>query len=170
MVVTRARRPIPDAERLIQELVQAMSHPSATTQPRVIWNPLPLSGKLDLIVIWERWKGLPFADRSDLILDACELHKVDLRDQVYTAIGRTTDEAIGLGYLPYRIAPVSHRIDPQDWDRIDKAMLEEGAVRTDSGLQLRFPSLDEAQDSFLRLQARVPGPYWSIVEETAPDD
>jgi hypothetical protein len=48
-------------------------------------------------------------------------------------------------------------------------LVKEGAVRTETGLQLRFVNFDEAQEAFLRLQEKIPGPYWTIVEEIARD-
>jgi hypothetical protein len=104
-----------------------------------------------------------------MILEAFAQANPGKKDLVSTAVGRTTEEAITLGYLPYRIAPAAHHIGEDKWERIDAALKEEGAVKTATGLQLRFERLDEAQDALLRLQEKIPGPYWTIVEEVVRD-
>ncbi len=162
-------RPVPDRDVLVKNLAAAMSLEVAAREPRVIWNPLPIEGKLDIIVIWSCWRGISYEERTAIILEACEKHEEGMIDKIYTAIGRTFDEAIDLGYLPVRVAPVPHRIEQGDWGRIDEALVKEGAVRTETGLQLRFVNFDEAQEAFLRLQEKIPGPYWTIVEEIARD-
>ncbi len=168
-VARRRTRPVPDRDGLIATLAETMSLEGHVHQPRVIWNPLPIEGKLDVMVIWARWRGISFEDRTAIIREACARYKADLPEKIYTAIGRTPDEAVDLGYLPIRIAPVTRRIEPEDWARIDEAMIAEGAFETEQGLQLRFADFDEAQGSFLRLQERVPGPFWTIVEEVVKD-
>jgi hypothetical protein len=168
-VAPKKAKPIPGREELVAILAEVMSAPGKIRQPQVIWNPMPIEGKLNVIVIWGRWRGISFEERTSIILEACERHKEGLREKIYMAIGRTPDEAISLGYLPVRIAPVNHRIKDGDGGRVDEALIEEGAVETETGLQLRFASIDEAQDAFLRLQEKTPGPYWMIIEEVAKE-
>ena len=164
---SRKSRPVPNRDGLVTSLAEAMSISGSSREPRVIWNPLPIQDRLNIIVIWGRWRGISYEERTSIILEACEKHEKGLIDKIYTAIGRTFDEAIDLGYLPVRVAPVLRRIEQGDWKRIDQALIEEGAVLTETGLQLRFANFDEAQETFLRLQEKVPGPYWTIVEEVA---
>jgi len=79
------------------------------------------------------------------------------------------DEAISLGYLPFSIEPINSTSNNADRDRIlnamRSAMLEEGAVETGQGLQLRFPTLEQARDAFVRLEQKVSGPYWLMIKE-----
>ena len=79
------------------------------------------------------------------------------------------EEAVELGYFPYRIAPALYRFNRDERERIEAALREEGAIDTREGLQLRFSTLDAAQDAFNRLQAKAPGPYWAIIEEVSRD-
>ncbi len=162
--------PRSDRETLVAELAGALSGPGGVDRPRIIRNPLPRLGKVDLLVIWDRWGDLPFRARSELILDACDKAQEGLRDKVYMATGRTTEEAISLGYLPFRIAVATHRVPAGDRARIEAALADLGAVETSAGPQLRFERLDEAQDTLAQLGERVPGPYWTIVEEVARDE
>jgi hypothetical protein len=168
--IPRRTRLSPDREALVAELAEELSHPTGRHQPRIIRNPLPKLGKTDLVVIWDRWDGLPFPARSDLILEACEGAEEGLSGKIYTAIGRTTEEAISLGFLPFRIAVADHRVPEGDRAKIETALSDLGAAETSEGPQLRFERLDEAQDALLRLGELVPGPYWTILQEVARDD
>ena len=53
--------------------------------------------------------------------------------QIYVAIGYTTEEAISLGYLPYRIAVADHRVPEADREKVEAALIELGAVEASEG-------------------------------------
>jgi hypothetical protein len=37
-------------------------------------------------------------------------------------------------------------------------------VETGQGLKLRFPTLEQAQDAFVRLEQKVSGPHWLMIK------
>jgi hypothetical protein len=165
---SKAKRSLADRRRLVvAELAKELSQSSGSGQPRIIRNPMPNLGKVNLTVIWDKWYGFPLQSRTDMILEACEIAKEGMKDHVYLAIGRTTEEAISSGYLPFRIAVADHRVPEAEREKVEDALSDLGAVEISEGLQLRFANFDEAQEAFLSLQEKVPGPYWTIVEEVA---
>ena len=154
-----------DHEKRVIELATWLFHPPEKGQPRIIRKTIGRSGLQDLMVIWEGWKGIPFEERTATILEANDTLEETIKTDVYVAQGLTTDEAIALGYLPFRIEPIVKSSENVDLERIVTAMKEEGGVETSTGLQLRFTSLEEAQEVFVRLQKKVSGPFWMIVQE-----
>lgn len=121
---------------------------------------------LDRVLIWTGWYGVPYRERAEIARAA---FSPELLEKTNTIVGLTPDEAIAMGYLPFRVEPIADEIDDVMRDKIRQAMLEEGAIETSEGLQLRYMSREAARDAFVRLQARVPGPYWAIVEEVVRD-
>lgn len=100
-----------------------------------------------------------------MILQAFDRLQDPDRSKIAYAIGRTTEEAIALGYYPYKITPPPFLPEPNVRDRIEEAMRDEGAIATNEGLELRFANIQDAYDTCLRLQAKVPGPFWAITKE-----
>jgi hypothetical protein len=133
----------------------------------IITNGTPKLDKWSQIIIWDGWYGVPLRDRPEIAFDALSQFSPSIRDETYVIVCLTPDEAISMGYFPYRVEPIKRGIDDRIRDRIEKALLDEGAIETSEGLQLRFMSLDEVQSAFVRLQIKVPGPYWTIVEEVS---
>jgi hypothetical protein len=166
--INRAKSP--PNEELVIELAVFLFQPPLKGQPIVIRNPVGTTGLQNLVVIWDRWHGIPLQERTEIILAANDTLETTLRVKLSLALGRTMDEAISLGYLPFRIEPICRSGNSADRDRILNALREEGAVETGRGLQLRFPTLEQAQDAFIELEQKVSGPYWSIVQEVPCSD
>jgi hypothetical protein len=168
-VATIAKAKSPPDEELIVKLAEFLFQPPRKGQPMIIRNPIGTTGLQNLIVIWDRWHGIPLQKRTEIILAANDTLETTLRTRLSLALGRTMDEAISLGYLPFSIEPINRTSDNADRDRIlnamRSAMREEGAVETGQRLQLRFPTLEQAQDAFVRLQQKVSGPYWLMIKE-----
>lgn len=157
----------PNRARLVQELAQALAQPEAhrSRTLRLIQKPLEAIDQVEVVLIWENWKGIPFQERSKIILEAFDAARHDLREKVYTAIGRTIDEAITLGYLPFSITPLTHHEEGRLRDELLQIMRSEGAIDTKAGPQLRFQSIEEAEEVYKRLLHRKPGPYWTLIHE-----
>ena len=166
MIATSNSRAIsPPNEELVLALAVFLFQPPLKGQPIIIRNSIGTTGLQNLIVIWDRWKGVSLQERTEIILAANDALETTVRVNVSLALGRTMDEAIALGHLPFRVEPISRSNSSADRDRILNALREEGAVETGQGLQLRFPTLEQAQDAYIQLEAKVSGPYWSIVQE-----
>lgn len=159
-----------DHEKRVNDLAKWLFHPPEKGEPRIIRKTIGRSGLQDLMVIWEGWKGIPLEERTATILEANDTLEGTVKTDIYLAQGLTTDEAIALGYLPFRVEPIVKSGENVDLERILTAMKEEGGVETSTGLQLRFTSLEEAQEAFVRLQKKVSGPFWTIVQEVPREE
>ncbi len=155
----------PPNEELVVKLAEFLLQPPLKGQPFIIRKSIGTTGLQNLIVIWDRWHGVPLQERTEIILAANDTLETTMRANLSLALGRTMDEAISLGYLPFRVEPISRSGSSADRDRILNALREEGAVETGQGLQLRFPTLEQAQDAFIQLEGKVSGPHWSIIQE-----
>ncbi len=152
-------------EELVVKLAEFLFQPPLKGQPFIIRKSIGTTGLQNLIVIWDRWHGVPLQERTEIILAANDTLETTMRANLSLALGRTMDEAISLGYLPFRVEPISRSGSSADRDRILNALREEGAVETGQGLQLRFPTLEQAKDAFIQLEGKVSGPHWSIIQE-----
>jgi hypothetical protein len=155
----------PPNDELVRALAVFLFQPPLKGQPIIIRNSIGTTGLQNLIVIWDRWKGVSFPERTEIILAANELLETTVGAHLSLALGRTMDEAIVLGYLPFRVQAILKATDDVDQERILTAMKEEGGTETSSGFQLRFTSLEEAREAFGRLQLKVNGPFWTIIHE-----
>jgi hypothetical protein len=83
---------------------------------------------LGLLVIWDAWRDLSNVERSSVIMDAYAL--VHGKQPIpAVAIGFTGSEAISLGYLPFRIAPLVRKTDGLSPAKREKVMQKAGESR-----------------------------------------
>jgi hypothetical protein len=167
---SQKKRPSRDHETLVDHLARALRERASRGQPTVFENRIGQTDALNVFVIWDRWGEIRRDERSKIIIDAYKRIDEGKSERVAIATGATLDEAIAMGVLPYWIAITRKRDDPASPEQLREAMIDEGAVETVSGLQLRFNSLEEAKEAYSRLTAKVPGPYWAIVHEVSRGD
>ena len=101
-----------------------------------------------------------------MIADAFE--DAGVQDAIRVAMGLTQQEALSMGYLPYQIVANWKKTDGEPVFQAIKQAIRNAPgvhVRTGSSEQLRYPSLDFAQEAYRHLSAAVPGPYWAIVKD-----
>ncbi|HEY8667012.1 MAG TPA: hypothetical protein VIL86_10120 [Tepidisphaeraceae bacterium] len=158
--------------KLVDELAKRVKAPEALDEPFVLQDRIPQTRTRHVVVIWDRWSEMDRAERSNVILDAYCKAGVLGKDSITVAMGLTQQEAMQMGYLPYSIVAMRKPSDPVTLERLKQAMESAGGVhvRTGSLLQLRFPSLDLAQEAYRQLIQGVPGPYWAIQHETTTSD
>ncbi len=86
---------------------------------------------------------------------------------ITVAMGLTSEEALRMGFLPYSIVSTRRQGDKASQDELAKAMAGAGGivVKVGSSMQLRFATLEQAEDAYRNLSQKVPGPYWAIVQE-----
>jgi hypothetical protein len=86
---------------------------------------------------------------------------------ITVATGLTSEEALAMGFLPYAIVTTRREGDKLSLARLSKAMAGAGGVVVKIGpySQLRFPTLEQAEDAYRLLSTKAPGPYWAIVRE-----
>jgi hypothetical protein len=136
------------------------------TLPLVVENRALSGRSIHLLVIWDAWRDLSNIERSSVILDAYALvHGKEPMPAV--AIGVTASEAISLGYLPFRIAPLVRKTDGLSLAKLEKVMQKAGGVpvRVGDALDIRFATSAQAANAYRSLQSEVPSPVWTLIEE-----
>lgn len=138
------------------------------TDPIVVIDRIDETNNAHVVVIWDRWDEAPAIQRRKTILEAFKASKALPGTEITSALGVTCLEAFESGLLPYGIIAMHRQADGVPLDKLTKAMDEEEEgvhVTVGSSTQLRFPTLDQAEDAYRRLSTHVPGPYWAIVQE-----
>ena len=150
---------------LTDRLAEVLANPSSPGQPLVIENPIGLTGKFHIAVLWDDWQGLSHAQRSRVILDAYEKRQPDMAEKITIAIGAIGDEAIRMGYLPYVITSGSRSRDFKSFIATDELMGQFCPFETQSGPQLRFYSEECASIALAELRRESPEPQWRLDKE-----
>jgi hypothetical protein len=72
-----------------------------------------------------------------------------------------------MGYFNFRIITTRRQGDRASLGTLRRAMQSVGGLHVAVGnsFELRFATLEQAQEAYRQLSQQVPGPYWAIVEE-----
>lgn len=173
MPVINRKPPEPSGrEELAARLLKELHHPSDKGQPLILHNRIGITETFNVYVIWDRWSGVPPWMRHEIIHDVYHDYEKEsnVKIPIAIAMGMTTNEAILEGLLPARIDPVPRSDAGCSAEELRQAMLDEGAVEAMGRLQLRFPTLEDGQATFDRLQARLPGCFRFVEEVPTPTD
>jgi len=87
-------------------------------------------------------------------------------------MGLTTEQALRTGLLPYSIVTTRRQGDKVALKELEMAMTGAGGVvlKVGSSTQLRFATLEQAEDAYRKLSQVILGPYWAIVHEQSSVD
>jgi hypothetical protein len=123
-------------------------------------------------VIWDEWKDLTPEERARVLREAYAKANRRRGYTITAAVGVTSEEALRLGLLPYSIVTTRRAGDKVLLDELSRAMASAGGVpvRIGTSAQLRFPTLEAAEDAYRLLSQEIPGPYWAIVHEPTAID
>jgi hypothetical protein len=147
-------------QALLDQLSSELAGQATEKGPVVFEIPLDQTNRMDVLVVWEAWNGVPSEVRSGVILEAYK----DKKDAISQALGVTYHEANDQNLLPYAVLPMSRRgeVDPET---LHAAMLKQGGFALDGGkVDLRFPTRTMAQEAHRRLCDELPKGYWSMVQ------
>jgi hypothetical protein len=165
--MSMAGRTIAIRHPLVSQLADRIRNPASLDEPYLIQDRVPQTHSRHVVVIWDAWANVEDgAERGGIIADAFQ--DAGVQDVIRVGTGLTQQEARSMGYLPYQIVANLKKTDGQKIFRAIKSAIEDAPgihVRTGSSIQLRYPTLDHAQEAYRRLSATVPGPYWTIVKE-----
>jgi hypothetical protein len=155
-------------EELVEQLFGELRVPSEKGQPLILEQPVGETENFNVYVIWDRWAGVPHSLRARIILDAYRRFDETSEQKIPIASGITTSEAIVEGLLPVKIVCLvpGALMD----DEVRNAMIEEGAMESAGGLQLRFPTLEDGKATFQRLETRFPGNFGFVEERFVSAD
>ncbi len=155
-------------QELASSLADALQQPRQSRDgPLTTENQIAETKSVHVAVIWDRWDDLTPEERSKVIRDAYAKAKRLRGFAITAAVGVTSEEALRLGFLPYSIITTRRAGDPASLGRLSEAMAGTSGVLVSIGsaTQLRFPTLEAAEDAYRQLSQQVPGPYWAIVHE-----
>ena len=153
---------------LVSDLAAQLRRGLNLDEPYLIQDRIPQTRTRHVVVIWDAWGDLDRPARGKVIADAFQAAKLLNSDRIAVSMGLTQQEALELGYLPYQIIANWKPSDgKKTFQRLRDALENTPGVqvRTGSSLQLRYPTLEYAQEAYRQLTKAVPGPYWTIVRE-----
>ena len=152
-------------ERLAGEIREAPPH----GEPYVYESRIGQTGSYHVTVVWNEWADLPLQARSRIILDAYERADPGKKGRITIAMGLTQAEAGSMGMLPYSVIANLKQTEGHLRPRVVQALLNEGAIETPQGPQLRFRTRAEAEQATERLERAMPDVSWGVVQEMQDD-
>jgi len=148
---------------LISELQKELRSPGSQ-QPIILEERIAATGSRHVYVIWEEWSNVPDEVRSQIILQAYRTEESEETPEITIAVGVTPWESLALGLLPYQVRPLGATALHEECNR---AIQHESkhTILGELSLDLRYTTLDAAEEGKMRLEHLLPGSNWSIVQE-----
>ena len=177
-------------ESLSDQLFKELMGERSRSGPVIFEIPTDEPSKIDVLVFWEAWKALPSQDRSFAVRAAYARFALELKTSsgyknpgiagellvpTPASIDAVTWEDLTIAdLLPFKVEPLAvnfyqddrHAEKSMDFEDVRLLMLENGAISTPFGLQLRFPTESMASDALSRLNEELPEARWTLVEST----
>jgi hypothetical protein len=158
----RFREPSITTERrqsLVQRLAAERKGEAAPGGPVIFEIPLPQPNLVDIVVIWEEWKDVAPQLRNQLIEECYSGSDVSIA----LALGLTYAEALEQGVLPYRVRLEGQTSKSYPKEEFDKAARMAGGFAGEGDVELRFPTIANAQEAIRLLQEQLPGTQWKVL-------
>jgi hypothetical protein len=155
-----------DRAVLTAQLAEELAGKATENGPLIFEIPVSEGKKIDVLVVWEKWKekAIPSQTRSDVIPAAYGKKKT----KIAQPLGVTYKEALEQNLLPYAVVPMSRKNEIPT-EQLKHVMKQHGGfVLEDDKVDLRFPTLEMAQDAHAKLVDEMPKGYWSIVHSIGP--
>jgi hypothetical protein len=163
----------PRHKMLVKRLIQEFTTPGTDLQPLILEERTPQTRTRHIYVIWEKLVDLSFEQRFDLIMDAYrQVEGEAAAELVLSATGLTAVEALAHGLLPYLLVPNRRKGDkhsPQDYSCAMAKEAKHTLLGADAK-ELRYASLEDAEQARERLKANLPGSAWRIKHEQGVED
>lgn len=160
------------SEELVAALVAELSQPRDIGQPMILERHMELADAVHVYVIWDRFAEIPDEQRVATILRAYEeCMGENFRKRITLATGATVPEAGDLELLPFEVIYMLRTQDSGLAHQCRDAMIAEGAsvLRDPNRPELRFETLDDAAAAVERLEGRLPGVRWLVVQAVSHD-
>ncbi len=149
-----------ERQKVVEQLTRELSGEMTSAGPVIFEVPFEQQDRIDVIVVWDVWERFGPTDRSNMILEAYK----DSGVKIAQPLGVTYNEAIEQQVLPYSVVPMI-RAGELDVDQVNNAMVAEGGFALENGnVDLRFPSMELAEQAHKQLTDALPKGYWSIVQ------
>jgi len=154
-------------DALVSALVQELRQEQDSGQPLILEYRIGDTDAYNVYVVWDSWRDVPPADRSATIREAFRQFEPGSESQIPIAEGWTFAEAIDEGLLPVQVRPLLRKDDPFTREQLFEAMRDEGAIEMPEGPQLRFPSVEAAEQPCRRLNEQFNGIFGIVMKEDA---
>lgn len=167
----RVKTPMPNSAKhtaLLEALIAALHAPQDNRQPIITEDHRVRKGIVHVQVLWDRWQECSEIERWEIILEAYrQVRGEKYAEQIRLATGFTMPEAARIGLLPFQVVPRRPGANGLTPKQYVQAMIEESAstLENRSEPMLRFESLEEAEACQGRLEQRLPGSHWTIVQD-----
>ncbi len=109
----------------------------------------------EILVIWDRWDGVPHPERATIIREAYSTRPASdpAEPRIASVTAATVGEALENDLLPYQVStniPPGHPLR----EEVERAMLELGAIRANGRVELRAPTLEVARELYHKIGDR----------------
>lgn len=158
-------------QRLLNQLIERFRGDiESPALPLVVVNRVRPVQTMHLLVVWDEWRDMPNPERSAIITEAFATADPKGVAGVTIAMGLTSAEALSLGYLPYRIVPLTRKADNIPTTKIDMTMRSAGGIfmQIGSERQLRFATRSQAELAYRDVATKLPSPVWTLIYEPSP--
>lgn len=163
-------RSSPSREALVEELANELLGQNGKGEAVIFEMPIRETDTYHVVVAWEAWRLVPAAERSSIIIDAYDradrapgqAQEPPKAPRITIALGLTWDDPLLRRALPYSIESHARAAEMNAAD-VERALIEHGAVKTRTGVQLRFPTQQHAEQVWEQLSARYPAGHWAVV-------
>jgi len=155
-----------DRAALTAQLAEELAGNATEDGPVIFEIPVSEGKKIDVVVVWEKWKekAVPSQTRSDIILAA----NGKKQNKIAQPLGVTYREAMEQNLLPDAVVPMTRKNEVPT-EQLKHVMKQHGGfVLEEDKVDLRFPTLEMAQDAHAKLVDELPKAYWSIVHSIGP--
>jgi hypothetical protein len=158
------------ATRIAHDLAQELKSERKFGQPRIVEEEFNITGRIRVVVLWDRWEHMTHEDRSNAIINAYKFaESKEFAERIGLVSGLTFPEAHASGMLPFQIIAAPRRGDPVTAEQCREAMIEAGAstLLDPDRPQLRFASEEEAEACRHHLILTLPGSdeVWVVTRE-----
>lgn len=167
-VIIEKKREVSRTSTMVAKLSTLLRHPETSHgQPMINENSIPQTKSIHVVVIWDDWRNLSPTERSSVILQAYSKATRFSDSNITVAMGLTAEESLRMGFLPYSIVSTRRQTDKVTLARLVKTMADAGGivVKIGDSTQLRFASLEQAENAYRFLSQEIPGPYWAIIQD-----
>ncbi len=157
----------------VEALAKAIKNEEQPDGPVIFEVATGSTDFVEVIVVWDRWSDLSADVRTQLVSEAYRQVSSQVPDgvsldHISAIIPVTVSQALDMGVLPYSVQCSVHR-SSDNFEQVRRLVKLEGAIETETGTELRLPTMQMAREARDRLQNAtrdmVPEAMWQISQQ-----
>ena len=157
----------------IEAVVKAIRDEEQPDGPVIFEVTIENTDFVQVIVVWDGWSDLSADARTQIVSEAYRQQEGQVTDgvnldRISTIIPVTVSQALEMGVLPYHVQCSVHR-SADNYEEVRQLMKSQGAIETETGTELRLPTIQMAREARDRLQDAtrnmVPEVMWQISQQ-----